>query len=213
MTKSITHDALVRAALTFHRYVGADLRDVRQYIAWYGKKKSGVKENRAALKRLEQAGDVRQVGEHFFLTTQGAKGAKGEALHAKWKSEDSWILLAISFGNDDEGIELSRLISAADYIDRAIPSLEQLHGALNRLASAQLITRRRGHFFLKERGRALVDKAKACGGRGAQREHRALSDLFECPCCGVTLKKVRWAIALDQATVDEAYQRYRKRMA
>jgi hypothetical protein len=209
MSKQTKHDELVFQALSFLRNLGADERDVRRYVR--GQARSGVKDDRASLGRLEQAGDVRQVGERWFLTPQGARRARGHAVPAGWLAEDAWILLALLLCAGTEGADLSRIIGAADYIDHGIPTLEQLHGPLNRLASGRLITRRRGRFFITERARELADKAEACCRKDVQSRRKGLMCLLECPCCGVRLKKVRWSIPLDQATVDEAYRRYIKR--
>ncbi|MBW2733652.1 MAG: hypothetical protein JRH20_14785 [Deltaproteobacteria bacterium] len=211
MSKPTKHDELVFEALADDRNVGADMRAVRKYVQWYGKRKSSVKNDQASLKRLEKAGDVLQVAERFFLTVQGAKRAKGSATPATWLREDHWLLLAVVICAGDEGANLSQIIGAADYIDHGLPTLEQLHGALNRLASGGLIAKRRGLFALTERGLELADKAKACSRRGIRGQSKALGRLLDCPSCGVDLRKVRWSILLDQAMVDEACRDYRRR--
>jgi hypothetical protein len=211
MSKQAEHDELVFQALAFRRNLGASQREIRKHVAWEGKRKSGVKDDRASLGRLEQAGDVRQVGERWFLTPQGARRARGNAVPPGWLSEDAWILLALLLSAGDEGADLSQIIGAADYIDHGIPTLEQLHGALNRLASGRLITRRRGRFYVTERALELADKAKASCRKAVGSQRKGLMRLLECPCCGVLLKKVRWSIPLDQAALDDAYKRYVRR--
>ena len=200
------HDELVFKALSFYRNVGADLDEVRRHLPPRARRK-GTRQDQASLRRLERAGDVRQVGERWFLTSQGAKRARGNALWPDWRSEDGWILLSLFLCAGAEGADLSQIIGAADYIDHGIPTLGQLHGALNRLAAGRLIKRRRGRFFLTDAALVLAEKVRATS-RSVRSQRKDLLHLLECPICGVQLKRVRWNILLDQSDVDEAHRRY-----
>lgn len=207
MTRELPeHDQLVFEVLSYYRNLGADLTEVRRYAASRARRR-GTRHDQASLHRLERAGDVRQVGERWFLTSQGARRARGNALRPGWRSEDAWILLSLLLCAGEEGADLSQIIGAADYIDHGTPTLGELHGALNRLAAGRLIKRRRGRYFLTDAALALGQKARdTC--RSVQSQRKGLLHLLECPSCGVWLGRVRWSILLDQADVDEAHRRY-----
>jgi hypothetical protein len=61
----------------------------------------------------------------------------------------------------EEGCRLERLIAVADFINHAIPSLEEMHGALNRLSAAGLITTRRGACIVTDKARKPLAKVDA----------------------------------------------------
>ena len=203
------HDELVFDALCYRRNLGAELREIRKYVAFRERNKGGAKKDLAALGRLDKAGDVRPVGTRWFLTAQGLKRARGNARRPAWLVGDAMILLAVEMSCGERGGPLAEIVGAADYIDHGVPGLEQLHGALNRLAAGRLITRRRGRFAITKRGSELVDRVKGCSRRGIGSRRRALQGALQCPCCGIELKAVRWRIELDQVTVNEAYAQYR----
>ncbi len=58
---------------------------------------------------------------------------------------DAWILLSIIYcGN--QGGDLHTIINAADYINHAIPTDEELNGAIYRLTQRKMITKQSGKF-------------------------------------------------------------------
>lgn len=201
------HDDLVFETLAYRRNVGADLKSIRSRVSGADKKPS-MKEIRAALGRLSEAEKAFQVGEKWFLTSQGLKLARGWALRPEWLLEDSWILLALFYGGGRKGCDLRAIIGAADYIDHAIPTTAEMHGALNRLAAGGLVKTRKGLFLVTDKAIAIYDKVQAECGRGTGNQRDGLRRILDCPCCGVELKKVRWKIRIDDAAMKEAYQRY-----
>lgn len=59
---------------------------------------------------------------------------------------DAWILLAAVYSGRKDGADLRSLISAADYINHAVRSYEELSGGLARLRAAGLIVEKRGRY-------------------------------------------------------------------
>lgn len=203
------HDDLVFEALAYRRNVGADTKTIRSWVKFKEKKKSSKTDDLTALKRLEKAGKTVQVGDKWFLTPEGLKLAKGNAMRPEWLPEDPWILMSLFLCKTD-GADLENIIGAADYIDRSIPSLEQLHGALNRLMSGGLVKRRKGLYRVSEKAEAIFEKVKATCRRGVRSREKGLARILECPFCGVELKKVRWKIVISEAEKKQAYDRYIK---
>ena len=204
----MTHDELVFEALSYRRNLGALLSDIRAYAQIREEKKHTIKDDRAVLRRLEDAGKVFRLGARWFLTREGYQAAKGNALRAEWEAADSWILLAIlNSGGPDAG-KLEHIIAAADFINHAIPTLEEMHGALNRLAAGGLIRARAGGYWPTDKARALLARVEAAVPKFVPDIHDGLSQILNCPCCGVQLRAVRWRIQLDRATLDDAYAKY-----
>ncbi len=55
---------------------------------------------------------------------------------------DAWILLALLYSGGKEGTDLRATIAAADFINHAIPTYDELNGALARLQAARYLERR-----------------------------------------------------------------------
>jgi hypothetical protein len=204
----MTHDDLVFQALAYRRNVGAVPSDIRAHVWSREAVKHTVKEDLAALRRLEEAGKVVQNGPRWYLTPQGEKEAKGAGLAARWQWEDAWILGAILFSRNSKVILLEHVIFVADFINHDIPTREALHGALNRLASARLLKVRKDTFSPTERALELFSKVEANSKKNVHDIVDGLQRILDCPCCGVPLKTVRWRIRLDEATYTSAYARY-----
>ena len=204
----MTHDQLVFDTLAYRRNVGADLASIRSYISFREKRKRTTKNDLAALRRLEKAGKTVRVGEKWFLTPQGLKLARGPSMRPKWLDEDSLILLTLLLCDRKVGGDLEHIIGVVDYVDRSIPSLEQVHGALNRLVSAGLVKARRGRYLVTEKATRMFAKVKAVCKSGTRRQLHHLQRIMDCPCCGVELKKVRWRIIISEAERQEAYKQY-----
>jgi hypothetical protein len=199
----------VFVALTHYRNVGADPDTLRSDVKFRQRRPCTIKEVQAALKRLGREGKVVQVGEKWFLTPQGLKLAKGPATPPAWLPEDSSILMALfTCRGNQEGVELHDIIAAADYIDRSIPTLEQMHGALNRLASGGLLRKRRSGFVVTRKAVDLLAKVKAHCRKAVRSRLRGLQRMLVCPCCGIQLKRVRWKIVIDEVMMKDAYARY-----
>ena len=75
----MTYDAIVFEAPAYHRNFGVRLGDIRGYASSREAETHTAKDDRAALRRLEDAGEVVQDGERWFLTPEGFKQDKGRA--------------------------------------------------------------------------------------------------------------------------------------
>ena len=207
-TPAMTHEQLVLEALAYRRNLGASPSDIRAYLSYREKTKHRKRQDLAVLRRLEGKGQIVNVGEKWFFTPAGNKLAKGSALDAEWQSADAWILLAALYCGPSGEIELRHLIAAADFINHAIPTLEEMHGAINRLLAGRMITAKRGTFSVTDKARELFAKVEASCKKFVQDQREGLGRIMDCPCCGVKLKRVRWRFALDAATYKEAVESY-----
>ncbi len=61
-------------------------------------------------------------------------------------NSDAWIMLALLFNQQPDGASLRDLIAAADYINHAIVTYEELSGGLARLIRAGYVEKQAGHF-------------------------------------------------------------------
>jgi hypothetical protein len=204
------YDEIVFEALAYRRYVGADLKTIRGHAWSRDDGTPGEQESSAALARLEEAGLIYQVGAKWFLTPGGMKQAKGSAFKPGWMPEDSMILLALLLGGRRPA-KLVQIIGTVDYINHAIPTLEEMHGALNRLKAGRLIGIRRDAYVATEKALGLYEKVKARCRRSPLRQLSCLERLMECPCCGVDLKRVGWRIKLDEESMEAACSEYLKK--
>lgn len=208
------HDDLIFEALVYHRNVGASLSELHEHLEWRQSAPQTKEDYLSALRRLEAAERILQVGGKWFLTPDSYKQAKGKALEPEWQWEDSWILLALLISSPERKLcKLEDIIHAADYINRALPSLGELHGALNRLSAGRLLRTRKGRYSATERAYALLEKVDASGSTVLWGMLGRLRRIMECPCCGVTLKSVRWRINLDEDMYAKALKANKERFA
>jgi hypothetical protein len=206
----MTLEQLILEALAYRRHVGASLGDIRSYVGIREDTRHAASDDLAVLRRLEEAGSLVKVGKNWFLTPKGYKGASGSALEARWRGEDAWILLALIYNREKAGSRLADIIGTADAINHAIPSREELHGALNRLLAGRLIESKRDRFTITDRAVELFSKVEASCKESMQDQLDGLARIMDCPCCGVKLKGVRWQIDLDEPTFKGAVEPYSK---
>ena len=64
----------------------------------------------------------------------------------QYQWSDAWILLAIIYAGKEEAATLSEVVGAADYIQHAIVTFQELEGALARLTKNQLIIDNDGRY-------------------------------------------------------------------
>lgn len=204
----MTLEQLILEALAYRRHVGASLGDIRSYVGIREETKHAASEDLAVLRRLEEAGSLVKVGKNWFLTPKGYKRASGSALEARWRGEDAWILLALLYSREKAGSRLADIIGTADAVNHAIPSREELHGALNRLLAGRLIESKRDRFTVTDRAAELFSKVEASCKKSMQDQLDGLARIMDCPCCGVKLKGVRWQIDLDEPTFKQAVEAY-----
>jgi hypothetical protein len=206
----MTHTDHVFETLAYRRNIGASPREIRTIVAIHGDPKRTARDDINSLQKLEKQGLIFKVANSWFLTAAGEKQARGPCLSATWQHSDAWIFGAILFNRETDNCRLAEIIGAADVINHAIPTLVEMHGGLNRLVSARLI-RVRGEdcFSPTASGLKLLSKAQRLCGRRLLEVVEGLRKLLDCPCCGVRLKRVRWQIQLDEATLKHAYDTYR----
>lgn len=204
------HDDLILEAMNYRRHVGADLGSIRDYLTFREAAPRTGQDDEAALTRMAATGQIMRVGQQWFLTPEAHRRARGAALVPTWKEEDAWILLALWCLRQNAASKLEHIIAAADFINHAIPTIEEMHGALNRLAAAHLITKRRDGFTMTSRAHDLFGKLPPACNKRILGQLDCLRRMMDCPCCGVPLKAVRWRISLDTRTYQNAVDTYLK---
>lgn len=204
----MTYEELVLEALTYRRHVGAHPDELRLYIELREETPHTSSDDVAVLLKLREEGKVTRTGTRWHLTNVGYRQARGPALKPEWKDEDSWILLAVLFCTQGGEGTLDRIIGAADFINHAIPTLEELHGALNRLYAGRLITWCTGAAAPTDDALSLLRKAETKPRQGVYTTWQRMRRLLECPCCGVSLTAVRWRILIDDAALQQGYEKY-----
>ena len=73
----------------------------------------------------------------------------------RFKRSDAWIFLSIN--NIEGGTSLEDLIAKADWINHAIPSEEEVEGAVNRLSKAGLVRFQNAKFIFSDSGKELYE--------------------------------------------------------
>lgn len=199
---------LVLSALAYRRHTGASLGDIRSIVSLGLGAKGPLREDRAILSVLESEGTVYKVGKRWFLTPEGYKAAKGPALSPEWESYDAWILLAVLCSRGSAPASLDKIIGVADFISHAIPTAEEMHGALNRLASGGLVKYGKDGATPTKRSIALYRRVAGVHQRYVLDQLDGLGRIMQCPCCGIRLRRVRWKIPMGKQTYDEAVGRY-----
>jgi hypothetical protein len=202
----MNHDELVFDAIRYRRNVGADLDSIRSYVSLREKEKNSSKQDLEALARLAESGSIFQVDDLWFLSPEAYKNAKGSALAPKWKEEDAWILLTILYASKKGACKLENVIAMADGINKAVPTLGELHGSLNRLAAGRLIKYQRDNYSVTESALALFAKVETSCKKNLDDQLDGLWRIINCPCCGVPLKAVRWNLNIDQSNYDDAVE-------
>lgn len=203
----MTLQEAVLETLAYRRNVGATLAQVCSNVAYRTKDRS-KKRPLKILEGMEADGQLVRVGDKWFLTASGYKRAKGSALRADWQDADAWLLLSALLTCRTRDGSLLELVGTADYIDHAVPTHEELHGAINRLLSARLLTTRRRKLRVTPRAEQLMQKVEASCKRAVRRRLNGLRRLMDCPCCGVELKTVRWRYELDAEEYSELLKAY-----
>ncbi len=77
---------------------------------------------------------------------------------SRFQHSDAWIFISMAFYQGEASTSLRDLIATADYINHAIPTDEEIEGAINRLSSAGLVIVQEGHFHLSPAGRIILQE-------------------------------------------------------
>jgi hypothetical protein len=130
----------------------------------------------------------------------------------KFQSSDCWILLSVVWRYPIGPASLPDILGMADAINHAIPTLEELEGALNRLLASGHIDRREAGFVPTEL--ALDAVARVTTSRKPILDiWDELDRLFACPCCRPVLKYVPRRVKVTPEEYRAAYRAYVARMA
>src|SRR5215210_1519515 len=73
---------------------------------------------------------------------------------------DAWLLLAIGYSNEKGASSLARVIGAADAIQHAVLTREEVDGGLFRLGTAGYVTVRGEKVRLTQQGRAILERLR-----------------------------------------------------
>jgi hypothetical protein len=76
----------------------------------------------------------------------------------EFENSDAWIFLSVAYSAKKKPATLDLFFSAADHINCAIPTNEEIQGGINRLASVGLIHIENDTFTLSESGQQLFQQ-------------------------------------------------------
>lgn len=201
---------VIAGAICYYRFRGASLRSIDAYARSRANRRDYAARRTRALNELEAECYVEKRGNLWYLHPIAFKEARGASYLPEFEAMDFCIALAIGGAGDD--CDLRRLIANCDFIARTWPSYDELYGGLNRLAASRLIKHKRGRFSLTPRAKALFDTAKSKANRSMYDQLMAFQRLVLCPCCGVTLKRVAWRVALSQVEYSAALKAHQHSM-
>ncbi len=85
-------------------------------------------------------------------------------MQGPWTRTDAWILAAVALASERDGATLAEVIGAADAIARAIPTADELAGALSRLVGSGLVQASGDRYGVAQEWRPAV--AACLRGRG-----------------------------------------------
>jgi len=89
---------------------------------------------------------------------------------------DAWMFLGVAFGRDQDGrAPLDRVVGAADGLNHAIPSRDELTGGLNRLIAAGFLAQSDDAFSLSPAGETLHAKVQRRAGQRRQVDRLAFA--------------------------------------
>ncbi len=149
-----------------------------------------------ALAELRTSGYAEKRGNLWYLAPAEFKTARGNSRAPQFEEMDFWIAFAIAGIGVD--CELIRLIGMLDFVVRTLPSYDEIYGGINRLVAAGLMTHRRGVFSPTEQSTQLLAKAKTLAKKDMYDQFDSFKRLTLCPCCGATLKRVRWNVPITE---------------
>ena len=127
---------------------------------------------------------------------------------SKFEPSDAWMFLSVAYSAQDGPATLEDFYAAADHINCAIPTHDEIQGGINRLATAGLLQVQDDRFILTEVGRKIFE------GVSRQTPYpRMQPELVEQQLRSVKLTDAAhpyWELSAE--TSDAAFARYSKRM-
>lgn len=205
-SETSTVQEAVADAIRYYRYRGASLQSIDSYARTRANGADYAILRAAAMTVLERDGQIERRGKLWYLHPVAFKAARGYSHAPEFDEMDFCVLLAVAGVGDD--CDLLKLIGTFDFIVRAIPTFDELYGALNRMHAAGLIQHQRGGFSPTEKTKELFAIAKSKAKRSMYDELDALKNLVMCPCCGVRLKRVSWRVGLTESDFKAAVKQY-----
>ena len=201
-------DASVLEAVRYNRYRGGTRTDIKSYARIPHNEQIGDEMLDASLSRLCSADQIVRIGDRWLLHRRVFQTAKGRARKPEFQFEDTWILMCILILDENGPCKIRDIIPLADGINKAVPTVDEFHGALNRLLAARLISIHKGAYAPTPKARDLHKKVKENTRSGFWDVLENLMNILRCPCCGVHLKRVTWRIDVTDEEVDAAYKQY-----
>lgn len=193
-------------SITYYRYRGASLKNIDQYTGIRLKVNEFETKRDRVLESLKNQKYIIKHGKLWFVHPRIFKEKLGDYYPPEYEDNDFIILLAVLGGK--QGQELTELIGTMDFINRAIPTFEELYTGLNRLKSSKLISYRVKRFFPSSKTQDFYNKIKIHCKKSVYDQYKGLLQMVKCPCCGVKLKKVSWTIDLTEEEVQDAIKKY-----
>ena len=71
--------------------------------------------------------------------------------------EDAWILLAVKMADTGDGASLLKIIRAADFINTAVPMLEEINSACQKLRYIEFIEYQNSKLSITQAGEKLIE--------------------------------------------------------
>lgn len=90
---------------------------------------------------------------------------------------DAWLFLAFGLAASDGPVPIPRVLPLADGIQHAVPTKEEVNGALGRLARAGYIDIENGKVAITRNGKELLRQAQGAGS-GLLAQQKALEHLL-----------------------------------
>lgn len=118
------------------------------------------------------------------------------------------MFLSIAYSAQDRPATLDELYAAADHINCAIPTHEEIQGGINRLASAGLVRVEEGRFTLSDLGRQMFDRV--CRQTPYPRIQPELIEQQLRSARFSVVAHISWDLSASES--DAALSRYHKRM-
>jgi hypothetical protein len=200
-------DERLLSSIKEYRYVGISTDLLKDH---FGLKKeyepyTTLEEFKRSLQHLQDSDNIIQIGTRWLLHPDLFRVTKGHAIAPEFQWFDVLILYIICHSRTAPAT-LEAIAINVEFIERAPLTLDDMHGALNRLFAAHLIKKRKQKYSPSDKAIEMLKKAKADSGSDLRDQAKSLQLIINCPCCGVKLKRVTWRINVTEVEMKAAYQ-------